>query len=196
MTHLKSKSPLKSLVAMAFGVLVGAALILTGMNAPARADVTTAVATTIAEDLAESSLAGAGTSEEEAEEAQPYRRKKRRRRRRIRRRNDFRAGIFIGPDRFGIFLTERDYRRYRGRPRRDYYYRGRFGVHPYDRRFTRAGAWYVEPRFRRFVGRSCHPILKRGFYDGFRVLIRARRCYNRYGQPFIVRGSRRIVEYY
>lgn len=137
-----------------------------------------------------------------AEEAQPARRRARRRgRRRARRRfryprRDFRAGIYIGGDRFGLFLHERDFRRFRGRGRRAYHYRGRFGAHRYDRRFARAGHWYVSPRFHGFIGRACHPIYKRGFFDGYRVLIRARRCYDRFGRGFIIRGSRRIVEYY
>ncbi len=135
----------------------------------------------------------------ETEVADHHRRRARRRvRRRYRRRarRDFRAGIYLGPDRFGLFLHERDFRRYRRLRRRDYYYRGRFGDHRYNRRFARAGHWYVAPRHRRFISVSCHPIYKRGFYDGFRVLIRARRCYDRFGRPFIVGGSRRIVEYY
>lgn len=156
-------------------------------------------------DLIEEDAEVAG--EEAGEEAIPYRERRRRRARRFsRRRFDDRryggpnVGIFIGPDRFGLFLSNRDYRRYRYSRRRDYFYRrGNFGpdrFNYYSRTLPRAGYWYLSPRDRGFYRQRCHPVFKRGFFNGYRVVVRGRQCYDRFGRPYIVGGSRRVIDRY
>ncbi len=137
------------------------------------------------------------------EEAEVEEKPRRRYRRRARRRARVGVGIAIGGATFGLFLSEREYRRYRNRRAGAYYYReyrpapGRRYRYDYSRSYRREGVWYVPDRFayRRRQG-QCHPVFKRGYYDGYRVLIRGRMCYDRYGRGFIVRGSRRVVDYY
>ncbi|NWH07556.1 MAG: hypothetical protein HXY22_02725 [Alphaproteobacteria bacterium] len=117
--------------------------------------------------------------------------------------DDVGFGIYLGPDQFGLYITNehRPWRwRHRDYDRRYYdnYYR-----RPYRGRDYLYGHWYAPPRYfnydrRRdyYETRQCHPVTKVGYDDGYRVRIRATMCYDRNGRGYIVRGSRRVVGRY
>jgi len=117
-----------------------------------------------------------------------------------------RAGIHIGPDSFGVFVTAREHRAWRadrghrkfrrdGRKARRGHRRARRGI-AYERLYPREGHWYLarsRTAFRR--GHGCYVVFKRGYHDGYRAVIRGRMCYGP-GGTYVVRGSRRAVNYY
>lgn len=43
---------------------------------------------------------------------------------------------------------------------------------------------------------GCHKVYKHGYYHGRKARIGGTQCYDSYGNPYIVRGSRYVVEYY
>jgi len=43
---------------------------------------------------------------------------------------------------------------------------------------------------------GCHKVSKRGYYHGREARIGGTQCYDSYGNPYIVRGSRYVIEYY
>lgn len=113
------------------------------------------------------------------------------------------AGIYIGPDSFGIYVSSghRDYWR-DDRRRYDRRHHGKYkrwdGAYLY-------GHWYAEPRYfrwdvrhRRYVhhGRGCHPVFKIGFEHGRRVKIGAVMCYDHRGRSYIKAKSRYVIAYY
>lgn len=45
-------------------------------------------------------------------------------------------------------------------------------------------------------GEDCRRVHKRGHFDGREARIGGTMCYDRHGEPYIVDGSRYVVEYY
>jgi len=43
---------------------------------------------------------------------------------------------------------------------------------------------------------GCHKVYKHGYYHGRKARIGGTQCYDSYGNPYIVQGSRYVVEYY
>lgn len=43
---------------------------------------------------------------------------------------------------------------------------------------------------------DCHQVSKHGYYHGREARIGGTQCYDSYGNPYIVRGSRYVIEYY
>ena len=43
---------------------------------------------------------------------------------------------------------------------------------------------------------NCHPTSKIGYFDGYQGKIGGTMCYDEYGDPYIVRGSRYLIEEY
>ncbi len=111
------------------------------------------------------------------------------------RRDNVDVGIYIGSDSFGLYLSRDEYRkRDRYRKRR---YRDRRWAYDYQHRYPRAGHWYTGRDYARYHrGRRCHPVFKRGYHRGRPALFRAKACYDRRGNYYIKRGSRRLVRHY
>lgn len=112
-------------------------------------------------------------------------------------------GIYLGPDSFGLFLSNnRDPWRWGGNGYRynrynDYYRQPFYGPDLYfGHWYSDAGYFQYDPRYRYHVARGCHPVWKVGFDHGYRVRIGARMCYDRHGNGYIVQGSRRVLGYY
>jgi len=43
---------------------------------------------------------------------------------------------------------------------------------------------------------DCHKVSKHGYYHGRKAKIGGTMCYDRYGDPYIVQGSRYVIHYY
>ncbi|MCA1780229.1 MAG: hypothetical protein LC637_12865 [Xanthomonadaceae bacterium] len=43
---------------------------------------------------------------------------------------------------------------------------------------------------------GCHKVYKRGYYHGREARIGGTQCYDKYGNPYVVAGSRYVAEYY
>jgi len=43
---------------------------------------------------------------------------------------------------------------------------------------------------------GCHKVSKHGYYHGREARIGGTQCYDSYGNPYIVRGTRYVIEYY
>ena len=44
--------------------------------------------------------------------------------------------------------------------------------------------------------RDCHKVSKHSYYHGREARIGGTQCYDRYGDPYIVSGSRYVIDYY
>ena len=82
--------------------------------------------------------------------------------------------------------------------RRDYYGRGHRGHRGYHGRGHRG---YYEGSRRGGYGRyeqrsDCHAVSKVGYWHGHKALIGGTMCYDRYGNSYVVDGSRYLIRYY
>ena len=75
------------------------------------------------------------------------------------------------------------------------HHRGRHEAHYLFRGITGylLGGYGYSPRYR---GNSCHSVSKIGYDDGREAKIGGTRCYDEYGESYIVPGSRYVIHYY
>jgi len=77
---------------------------------------------------------------------------------------------------------------------------GHHGGHHRDRHHSRHGGHHRRGHSSSHSGyhreRGCHRVSRHGYYHGREARIGGTQCYDRYGNPYIVRGSRYVIEYY
>ena len=135
------------------------------------------------------------------------------------------AAILIGPDSFGLFIDKSHGRKahgykkykyyghksgywYKGhRGHKGYYGKKRYKGYGHKRGYGHKGgyghkAYYGKKHYgghghgHGHYRKACHPVYKYGYHNGYRAKIGGTMCYDRYGNGYVVRGSRYVIEYY
>lgn len=129
------------------------------------------------------------------------------------------TAIIIGPDSFGLFVGKghahhgKKYKRYKYRGHKSGYwykrkrghYKGHHGHKGYGYGHKGYGhghhghkAYYGKKHYGGHGGyrKACHPVYKYGYHRGYRAKIGGTMCYDRYGNGYVVRGSRYVIDYY